>query len=149
VNVELNVEKSLDLAAPPSRVWQAWTQDINRWWVRPYYNDAARVTGLRFEPFAGGRFVEEWGPDGRGFLIGHILEWLPPERLAYTWTETRWKGIATLVILDFQALTSGGTRLKVIHTGFERLPEAEKMRQGYAGGLGELLARLQGWLETG
>jgi uncharacterized protein YndB with AHSA1/START domain len=145
--MELKVDKIVELPVSQERAWRAWTEDIDRWWAGPYYNDARRVTGLRFETFVGGRFLEEWGTDGRGFLIGHVVEWFPPHRLAYTWTESRWRGVATLVGLDFESLGPERTRLHLVHTGFERLPEGERMQQGYAGGHEELMQRLKIWLE--
>ncbi len=146
--MELKVERSLALPGTPERVWKGWTEDLNRWWVRPFYNDAERVTGLRFEPWAGGRFLEEWGPNGEGFLIGHVVQWLPPLRLAYTWTETRWAGISTLVTIDLAPKSGGQTHFHLVQSGFERLPDGEKMREGYASGHLQLVGRLEEFLRS-
>lgn len=142
----MKVERTVLIAAAPQRVWQAWVQDINRWWTEPYYNDKSRVTGLEFEPRLGGRFMEKWGEDGSGFLIGHVVEWLPPQRLAYTWSERSWGGIVTQVSLELQP-EGENTRLTLVHAGFERLPEAEKLRAGYDRGQGILIDQLKAYLE--
>lgn len=142
----MKVEHTTLIAADPERVWQAWIYEINRWWTAPYYNDASRVSGLEFEPHLGGHFIEKWGEGGSGFLIGHIVEWLPPQRLAYTWSERTWGGIVTLVSLEFQP-EDQNTRLSIVHSGFERLPEGEKLRLGYADGHGKLMSGLKNYLE--
>lgn len=72
--------------------------------------------------------------------------WLPPQRLAYTWTERRWRGVDTLVRLTFTPKGTG-THLTLLHEGFERLPEPEVMRQGYAHGVMEVTERLRMYLE--
>lgn len=84
------VERLITIAAPPERVWKAWVEEMNAWWTKPYYNDHDRVTGLLLEPRLGGRYIEEWGENGEGFLIGQVTEWLPPARLAYTWSRSSW-----------------------------------------------------------
>ena len=142
----MKLERTTLISASPERVWQAWVSEINQWWTAPYYNDTNRVSGLEFEPRLGGRFIERWGEDGSGYLIGQIVEWLPPQRLAYTWTERNWGGIVTLVSLQFQP-EGPNTLLGLVHAGFERLPEGEKMRAGYADGHGRLMARLKAYLE--
>jgi uncharacterized protein YndB with AHSA1/START domain len=144
----MKVEKSIVIAAKPERVWQAWVSEMNNWWTRPYYNDAERVTGLVLEPQVGGRYIEKWGEDGSGFLIGHVIEWLPPHRLAYTWSENRWGGVVTLVHLEFRA-EGQGTRLSILHEGFERLPDGAAQRDGYDYGFGDLSGRLKAYLEKG
>ncbi|MGH2521632.1 MAG: hypothetical protein ACRDH2_03925 [Anaerolineales bacterium] len=49
------VEQTITIAAKPGRVWQAWVNEMNSWWTKPYYNDAERVTGLHLEPQLRGR----------------------------------------------------------------------------------------------
>ncbi len=143
------VERTLTIAAPPERVWQAWVSEMNQWWTKPYYNDHGRVTGLHMEPKLGGRYIEKWGEDGAGFLIGTIVEWLPPLRLAYTWSERGWGGANTLIRIELQPDEQGGTRLTFIQEGFERLPDSDRMRDGYDYGCVELTGRLKAYVEKG
>jgi uncharacterized protein YndB with AHSA1/START domain len=144
----LRVERTTAIAAPPERVWQAWVSEINRWWAKPYYNDHDRVTGLELEPCLGGRFVEKWGGGGAGFLIGQVIEWLPPLRLAYTWSERGWVGAVTVARLELDPDGQGGTLLHFTHAGFERLPESARMRDGYAEGWEDLVSRLKQYVEA-
>jgi uncharacterized protein YndB with AHSA1/START domain len=143
------VERTITIAAPPEKVWNAWVNEMNGWWTRPFYNDHEHVSGLYMEPQLGGRYIEKWGEDGSGFLIGHIIEWLPPIRLAYTWSERTWGGVATLVRVELESQEKGFTRLTFTQEGFERLPEAELTRGGYQNGCDQLLERLKNYIEKG
>ena len=142
-----HAESAIAISAAPERVWQAWVEEINQWWTKPYYNDHSLVTGLHMEPGLGGRLIEKWGETGSGFLIGTIVEWLPPLRMAYTWTERGWGGAQTFVRVEFTEDGRGGTLMRLEHHGFERLPEGAQQRQGYQQGWGDLLTKARNFLE--
>jgi len=135
------VETSISVAAPPERVWRAWVEEMNQWWTKPYYNDHERVTGLDLEPRLAGRYIEKWGEDGAGFLIGTVVEWLPPARLAHTWTERSWGGVVTLVRIELRPDGDGATAIRLQHEGFERLPDGEEQRKNYQRGWADLLKK--------
>jgi hypothetical protein len=40
------VERTITIAAKPERVFQAWVEEINQRWTKPYYNDHDRIFGL-------------------------------------------------------------------------------------------------------
>src|SRR5258708_7476635 len=145
----LKIERSLTIAAPRERVWTAWVEEMNGWWTKPFYNDHARATGLVLEPHLGGRFFEQWGANGEGFLIGQVTEWLPPISLAYTWSERDWEGVATLNRIKLELESTGGTRLTYSQSGFERLPQGAETQAGYESGWGQLSARPKNFLEKG
>jgi len=153
--VTKKIDRTIAIAAPPERVWKAWVEEMNHWWKEPYYNDHERVTGLSMEPGIGGRYIEKWGENGEGFLIGNITQWLPPHRLAYTWTQTDWQGVITLIQIEFESDGNGGTVMKYQHEGFERLPaELQKTPRGetmhgYDQGWVELSARMKNYIEKG
>lgn len=142
------VERTITIAAKPERVFQAWVEEMNQWWTKPYYNDHERVIGLYMEPKLGGRYIEQWDENGGGFLIGTIVEWLPPLRLAYTWSERDWAGVSTLVRIEFTK-DGDGTRMTYTQEGFERLPEGVQIRDGYDRGSEELTSRLKAYVEKG
>jgi uncharacterized protein YndB with AHSA1/START domain len=143
------VERTITIAAPPERVFKAWVEEINEWWSKPYYNDHERIHGLYMEPKLGGRYIEKWDEDGGGFLIGTVVEWLPPLRIAYTWTELGWGGVNTLVRVEFAPDEKGSTRLTYTQEGFERLPDGDHQRAGYDGGWQDLSDRLKAYVEKG
>lgn len=141
------VEHSISIAAAPERVWQAWVEEMNQWWTKPYYNDDERVTGQHMERRIGGSYIEDWGVKGEGFLIGTIAEWLPPLRLAHTWTESGWAGVITLVRLELAPDKHGSTLLKFTHEGFERLPDGERESAEHQKGWADLIGKLRAYLE--
>jgi uncharacterized protein YndB with AHSA1/START domain len=149
------VERMITIAAPPERVWKAWVEEMNAWWTKPYYNDHDLVSGLYMEPRLGGAYIEKWGKNGEGFLIGNITQWLPPRRLAYTWTQSDWQGVMTLIQIEFVP-EANGTRMTYLHQGFERLPEelhllpsGMPLEEGYHRGWNELSSRLKNFIEKG
>jgi uncharacterized protein YndB with AHSA1/START domain len=142
----LKVEKSIVVAAKPDRVWRAWTGEIAKWWTKPYFIDAERATGLTLEPQVGGRFMETWGDGGAGYLLGQVVEWLPPHRLAFTWSESDWAGASTVVKVKFEP-DGQGTRVTLTHEGFERVPDGEGQRSGYTAGWGDLLDKLKAYTD--
>lgn len=150
------VERKIIIAAPPERVWKAWVEEMNAWWTKPYYNDHDRVTGLHMEPGLGGRYMEMWGENGEGFLIGNVTQWLPPHRLAYTWSEADWQGVNTLIRIELQPDGAGGTVLSYTHEGFERLPaelqrspDGTALHKRYDFGRNELSTRFKNYIEKG
>ena len=129
------IEKSIELKAPVSRVWRALTnhEEFGAWF---------RVT--LNGPFAPGRTV-----------VGHVtypgyehLQWkcvvqkMEPERLfSFTWhpyavDPKRDYSAETPTLVEFTLeKTAAGTRLKVVESGFDKLPperrdEAFRMNDG-------------------
>jgi uncharacterized protein YndB with AHSA1/START domain len=143
----VKVEQSILIAAKRERVWQGWVHEMSAWWSKPYYIDPEKVTGLFMEPRLGGRLIEEWGGNA-GYLIGHVIEWLPPQRLSYTWSEKLWAGIITVVNLEFTTVERQ-TRINLTHKGFERLPDGAEKRKSYDHGSADLLGKLKLYLEKG
>ena len=141
----MKVERNILIAAQPARVWQAWVSEMGAWWSEPYYMDAERVTGMNIEPRLGGLFVEQWGKDA-GYLLGHVIEWLPPERLTCTWTEKGWAGIFTTVRLELRS-EGAQTHVSLIHDGFEHLPDGAEQSRSYEGGWDDLLGKLKAHVE--
>lgn len=108
----LVITRSIDIAAPPQRVWAALTQPelIAQW-----FGD-----GASFDLRPGGRGVLSWNDYGDfGMLVEEVDE---PRTVAYRWTKD--PGVAaqadnsTLVRFTL-TVTAGGTRLTVEESGFE------------------------------
>lgn len=144
----LEVKQSATISAKPERMWRAIIKEISKWWTAPYFMDVDRATGLAFEPRVGGRFLETWGKPGSGYVVGHIVERLPPERLGFTWMESAGGGVSTVVWIDL--IPKGqATGVTLTHQGFERLPKGEDQRAGYDAGRADLLERLKSYIEQG
>jgi uncharacterized protein YndB with AHSA1/START domain len=124
---------------------RAGSRELSAWWSKPYFIDPENVTGLILEPRLGGRFIEEWGKEA-GYLIGHVIEWLPPQRLSYTWSERSWSGIITVVHLEFIDLKDR-TKINLVHEGFERLPDGKEQSKSYDRGSADLLGKLKAYVE--
>jgi uncharacterized protein YndB with AHSA1/START domain len=130
--------------ATPDDAFAIFTDEIGLWWRTgtAFWNDPDRAVSLRIEPYLGGRFVELYDVDsGDGFEVGRVTAWEPGKRLALTWTQRGWpEDAATEVEVRFEP-TEGGTRVRLEHSGFDRIAEAEKFVGGYDAGWKQLL----GW----
>lgn len=118
------IEKTIELAAPVSKVWAAITDSAQFCtWFR------AELDG----PFLPGKTVRGHstypGHEGAQFEIS--VQKMEPERLfSFTWpasAEGKDESQHTLVEFTLEP-TATGTRLTVVESGFEKLPEASRLR---------------------
>jgi uncharacterized protein YndB with AHSA1/START domain len=130
--------------ASPEEAFALFTEDIGLWWRRdtPYWNDRERGLCVRIEPGEGGRFIEVYELEtGSGMEVGRVTAWEPGRRLALTWTQVGWpEGASTQLEITFEPVADG-TRVRLQHTGFERVPGAIDFIAGYDSGWKEVL----GW----
>jgi hypothetical protein len=88
-----------------------------------------------------GRIYERWH-DGVEHDWGRITAWHPVERLAFTWSPDPADEIDTNVEVSFERV-DGGTRVRLVHTGWEALGEAAAAkRASYDAGWPHVLTRL-------
>ena len=134
------VRRSREVAAPPERTWVALTAEIGSWWPlggRFSCSGPGAVVGFR-----DGALVET-APDGTEFVWGEVLDWDPPRRLRLTWHPGRPAGpAATEVELSVVPLPGGGSRVEVVHTGWERTSAPDRLRDSYDKGWVDVLAPL-------
>lgn len=132
------------VGAGPEDAFAIFTDEVGLWWRTGtrYWNDPERGLSVRIEPYVGGRFMEVQDLEsGDGFEVGRVTAWEPGRRLALTWTQVGWPEDATTdVEIRFEPC-EGGTRVRLEHSGFERVPDAESFAGGYDAGWKELL----GW----
>lgn len=123
---------ALRIAAPPERVFQAFTEEISAWW-RPseLFRFTPRAPGvLAFEPGVGGRFTETLA-NGHVFEIGRITRWAPPHRLGFTWRQATFApGVMTNVDVRFDPVGERETRVTVEHEGWSALPREHAAKHG-------------------
>lgn len=128
------IEKSVDLVAPPERVWQALTdhREFGAWF-------RVRLDG----PFAAGRTttgtITHPGAEGMPFEAT-VVEMQPPRRFVFTWPQVDLDDHSRIgdadTRVEFTLEPNGeGTRLTVRETGFEALPadrrdEARRLNDG-------------------
>jgi uncharacterized protein YndB with AHSA1/START domain len=135
---------ALRIAAPPSRVFTAFTAEIDQWW---HPNGLFQLNGrsdgrLAIEAGPGGRIVEAY-PDGGRFEVGHVRVWDPPDRLVFSWRAASFPADReTEVHVRFED-AGGGTRVVVEHFGWDGIPQEHVARHGFP--LRPLQLRLAEW----
>jgi hypothetical protein len=87
---------------------------------------------MRFEPRAGGRWVEIWdAATGEGYEIGRISVWEPGKRLVTSFRNVALPAEpATELEIRF-APSAAGTRVTLEHRGLDRLPPELAARWRY------------------
>lgn len=121
------VIRSMDILASPGAVWR-WlaSQDALRQWISPNLEIDLRVGGSY-------RFL---GPDDKTWVSGTVLELRAQKSLILSWLEEAngWLHPARLVIT--LAPVAGGTRVTLIHDGFEGIGRSDwpQMLQDYERG---------------
>lgn len=115
---ERSATAEVEVAADPERAFDAFTSEIDAWWVRGAINffDAARAIEMKIEPGVDGRVLEVY--EGDALELGRITAWEPGERLAY-----RSSVDDSEVDVRFEAV-EGGTRVRITQT---LVPGGEKM----------------------
>ena len=121
----LAVRLDARIAAPVETVWRALaTQDAWRHWFN------ART---QLEPRLGGRFRVEGTHGGTPYVfVGEVVAFDPPREIAVTWIPvgTDWPFPDLHSIVRFTLEGDGaGTRVRVSHEGFERLPEPFRSKE--------------------
>lgn len=131
------VTVSVTVSADPATAFAIFTGETNLWWrTGPKFRISGRQPGiLRFEPWAGGRFMEEFdSPAGpQVFTMGNVTVWQPVERFEFEWRGGNFApGESTHVEVVFEAVPSG-TRVTVRHSGWAALRPDHPVRHGQQG----------------
>lgn len=114
---------SILVGADPERAFQAFTEEIDRWWLRGPKHRFCPPYGEGTLHFAGDRerkLVEEH-PDGSSFVIGEVLRWIPGELLHLTWRLPNFAANEQTEVLVEFAAEGDGTRFSVQHRGWDAL----------------------------
>lgn len=140
------------IAAPPSTVWDAWSDPakLAQWWIPAPIE--CRVVTLDLRP--GGGFVtrmREGDGDFQPHVDGCFIEAIPNERLVFTTVLTEgWQPaepwLAITAILTFEA-REGGTlySARVLHRNPDDSRKHDEM--GFQEGWGTAIGQLAGLLE--
>ncbi len=136
------VEKTLELAASPERVWRALTEpaELARW-----FPDATDL-----EPRAGSVGWFDWADHGKYAV--RIEEIAPPARLVWSWSRDAdvalEDGPRTRVEWTLEARPDGGTTLRLRESGFTHARYRRENDAGWDQELGELAEYLEAEPET-
>jgi uncharacterized protein YndB with AHSA1/START domain len=119
---------------PPSRAFDIFTADIDKWWRRgmKFRNSASPASLLCIEPKAGGRLFEAFEAQGTQHVIevGRVRVWNPPSRLVFSWRTTDFAPHEkTEVEISFEPSASG-TLVTVTHSGLSTLRADHPARHG-------------------
>lgn len=136
------IVRRIEVHASAERAFKAFTVEISSWW--PYESHSlcgGGSAGLVFEPCVGGRYFERCR-NGREVVIGRVLAWDPPRRLAVTSRLPHWPGAAETEVEVRFAESAGVTLVELEHRGWERLgSDGPTRRTGYQEGWARPLAR--------
>jgi uncharacterized protein YndB with AHSA1/START domain len=126
--VSSKVLVALRIKAPPLRVFEVFTADIDAWW-RPnaLFSFTPRSPGvLAFEGTGQGARLVERLSSGKVFEIGAVRVWDPGKRLVFGWRQASFApGMDTEVEVRFEPAGPDGaheTRVTVEHRGWDTVP---------------------------
>ncbi|HEX7390858.1 MAG TPA: SRPBCC domain-containing protein [Acidiphilium sp.] len=129
-DTSLTLDLSRRFAAPPERVFDAWTTGMLGEWLAP---GGATCRVVHLDPRIGGGFaVGMTMPDGREIEIaGTYREVERPRRLVFTWVGN-YNNKETVIALDFRP-DGNGTMMTLHQTGFADLSLREGYDKGWTG----------------
>lgn len=128
------VSVSIEVDVTPDVAFDVFTQEMDAWWARgPRFRFLAPYAGtMTLEPRIGGRLLHV-ADAGRVFVVGEVHVWEPPRRVALTWRLPNFSPEqVTHVDVRFDPV-SDGTRVTVVHSGWDRLPPDHQARHGLTG----------------
>lgn len=141
------IQAEVHIAAPPERVFQALTdpRQLLEWWGQP---GMYRCTHWSTDVRPGGQWSSKGvsDRDGKPFDVGgEYLEVDPPRVLAYTWIAS-WTGDLKTVVRWELEPASGGTLVRLRHSGFAQAPEQAK---NHYEGWQHVIGWMQAFVEKG
>jgi uncharacterized protein YndB with AHSA1/START domain len=117
--------------------FEVFTAEIDRWWR---HGRKFRIAGKRpgrivFEQKLGGRLFETVELTGgeRTFVVGSVIDWPPPRRVALEWRGVNFAALEkTLIEVTFTP-SGDGTMVRVEHSGWSSLRDDHPARHGLTG----------------
>ena len=154
----IHIEQEVRIEAPPSRVFEALTQEVAAWWGAPYLVNQ-QATDIILEARVGGRMYEVWGQgkgkqEDEGALWAVVTAIERNKQLTLSGPMGMSGAVSGIITYALEPAGKSATTLKLTHRaiGEDRPPMGvnEEMRRNYSGGWSDLLAtRLKQFVETG
>jgi uncharacterized protein YndB with AHSA1/START domain len=136
------IEIEFTVSCSPAHAFYVWANKTSMWWPTGHSMSGDPDLVVTFEPAVGGRIFERT-PSGAEHQWGEIIVWDPPTRLAYLWHLAVDRSDATDVEITFDP-DPDGTRVRIVHSGWERLgSRARERRHRNLGGWAGLLPHYQ------
>jgi uncharacterized protein YndB with AHSA1/START domain len=129
------IVKTLVVGLAVEPAFRLFTRRAGEWWPLASHSVGGddAVTCV-VDEHVGGRFYEVL-KDGSQSEWGRVLVWEPPRRVVFSFYPGRGPDAATEVEVVFQPEPSGGTRLTLTHSGWERCaPAVQAYYGGYVSG---------------
>jgi len=125
-DADLLVRKTIFVKATPQRAFDVFTKEMTSWWpLASHHVGKVDAKGIVIEPRVGGGVIEV-GIDESTCTWGHVLEWAPPRRFAFSWElDATFKidpTINTRVEVTF-TVDNDGTRVELVHRGLRAYGE--------------------------
>lgn len=122
---EIRVERTL--AAPPERVYAAWTDPalLGRW----FCPNPDLPLAVAADAVVGGRYRVDMG-EGRFVAEGEYTALEPARLVAFTWRWTTSDDVST-VRVDLTPADGGGTQLVLVHSGLVDADDASGHAEGW------------------
>lgn len=123
------LRREIVVPAPPAIAFDVFTAGIGSWWPLAEFSvhgASATVT------FRAGEIVES-APGEADNSWGTVLAWQPPHRVAFTWHPGRGPEQASQVEVTFEVVDEG-TRVRLVHAGWDALPDPATARDEYGHG---------------
>jgi hypothetical protein len=114
------IEVEFEVACSAEHAFEMWAGRTSLWWPRSHTITGQHDVQIHFEPRPGGRIFER-ANDGTEHEWGEIVVWEPPHKIGYLWHLFFTRAEATDIEVTFTP-TEGGTNVRLVQTGFERLP---------------------------
>lgn len=112
------------------RAFEVFTVEMAAWWpVFSHSVGEAEARGVRLEGAVGGRIVE-YGDDGEIATWGTVSDWDPPTTVSFTWHPGQDPQQAGHVTVTFTPVDDG-TELQLVHSGWDKRADGERLRTGY------------------
>jgi uncharacterized protein YndB with AHSA1/START domain len=124
--------KTIEVNATQARVFETFVSRISEWWPLDKFarSRTEKPRSVVIEQFVGGS-IYEVANNGDQLAWGRVTVFEPPSRLAMDWHLGR--PIATEVRVEFEVVSATITRVRLTHSGWEKLEAvgATAERGGY------------------